>query len=213
MIYQLASGEERLRLDSNCQLMPQETFSVLTLTSSEERLENYFNEKLTGLKVRYIEFSDIKFTKDANHAEKVKSLSSNTFGWGIKLFLLKLFEQGITKIEATFVEAQKKLWAVLPEHSLKQRIGNNLALIYSGALLIQDILGYPLRLEHIQTVLINSYEQLIVDTSLGSEQTVFDRVKTLLVMNSHKFLTNSDNKHTPSTIWGKVSIQKMGILR
>ncbi len=79
----------------------------MTLTSSEERLENYFNEKLTGLKVRYIEFSDIKFTKDANHAEKVKSLSSNTFGWGIKLFLLKLFEQGITKIEATFVEAQK----------------------------------------------------------------------------------------------------------
>ncbi|HFD3610764.1 TPA: hypothetical protein ACF3U5_002698, partial [Enterococcus faecium] len=72
----------------------------------------------------------------------------------------------------------KKIWAVLPEHSLKQRIGNNLALIYSGALLIQDILGYPLRLEHIQTVLINSYEQLIVDTSLGSEQTVFDRVKT-----------------------------------
>lgn len=109
LIYQLASGEERLRLDSNCQLMPQETFSVLTLTSSEERLENYFNEKLTGLKVRYIEFSDIKFTKDANHAEKVKSLSSNTFGWGIKLFLLKLFEQGITKIEATFVEAQKTM--------------------------------------------------------------------------------------------------------
>ncbi|MFS0964808.1 DUF927 domain-containing protein [Enterococcus durans] len=213
LIYQLASGEERLRLDSNCQLMPQETFSVLTLTSSEERLENYFNEKLTGLKVRYIEFSDIKFTKDANHAEKVKSLSSNTFGWGIKLFLLKLFEQGIGKIEAIFVEAKKKLWAVLPEHSLKQRIGNNLALIYSGALLIQDILGYPLRLEHIQTVLINSYEQLIVDTSLGSEQTVFDRVKTLLVMNSHKFLTNSDNKHTPSTIWGKVSIQKNGDIK
>lgn len=107
----------------------------------------------------------------------------------------------------------KKIWAVLPEHSLKQRIGNNLALIYSGALLIQGILGYPLRLEHIQTVLINSYEQLIVDTSLGSEQTVFDRVKTLLVMNSHKFLTNSDNKHTPSTIWGKVSIKKNGDIK
>ncbi|BDP56087.1 hypothetical protein EfmJHP36_05660 [Enterococcus faecium] len=34
-----------------------------------------------------------------------------------------------------------------------------------------------------------------------------------LVMNSHKFLTNSDNKHTPSTIWGKVSIQKNGDIK
>ncbi|HEM8990554.1 TPA: hypothetical protein U2R55_002955, partial [Enterococcus faecium] len=39
------------------------------------------------------------------------------------------------------------------------------------------------------------------------------RVKTLLVMNSHKFLTNSDNKHTPSTIWGKVSIKKNGDIK
>ncbi len=90
--------------------MPQETFSVLTLTSSEERFGNYFNREINWFERSYIKFSDIKFRM--NHAEKVKSLSSNTFGWGIKLFLLKLFEQGIAKIEATFVEAQKKISAV-----------------------------------------------------------------------------------------------------
>lgn len=54
-----------------------------------------------------VRFSYIKFTKDANHAEKVKSLSSNTFGWGIKLFLLKLFEQGIAKLKQLLSKLKK----------------------------------------------------------------------------------------------------------
>lgn len=214
LFFQLASGEERLRMDSNRQLAKQQKFDVFTLMSSEEHVEYYLQNDIAGLKVRHLEFSDIVWTKSADHAEMIKIFIQSNYGHAVKRLVTKLFDNGVDCLEEWFDESKSVLLPQMSEDPLKSRIASNLALIRTGALMAIKLLGWELDLKRIDGHLIKAYENLI-DKNGINKVSDFDRVKELLVLNANKFINANESNETKRNqiIWGKVSITKSGQLK
>lgn len=215
LFFQLSSGAERLRMDGNRQLVEQQKFDVLTLMSSEEHVEYYLQKDIAGLKVRHLEFSDITWTKSAEHAETIKKFIQNNYGHAVRLMIPKLFARGMDCLEKWFDESKAALIPRMSEDPLKGRIASNLSLIRTGALMAINLSGWELDLKRIDDHLIKTYENLI-DKSGINKISVFDRVKELLVLNAPKFIDGSQpnsTRRSNGSIMGKVSITKDGHLK
>lgn len=215
LFFQLASGEERLRMNGKQQLVKQQKFDVFTLMSSEEHVEYYLQNDIAGLKVRHLEFSDITWTKSAEHAEAIKKFTQNNHGHAVRLMIPKLFARGMDCLEKWFDESKAALLPRMSEDPLKGRIASNLSLIRTGALMAINLSGWELDLKRIDDHLIKNYENLI-DKSGVNKISAFDRVKELLVLNAPKFIDGSQinpARRSSGSIMGKVSITKDGQLK
>lgn len=212
LFFQLASGEERLRMDSNRQLVKQQKFEVVVLMSSEEHIEFYLQNDIDGLKVRHLEFSDIEWTKSAKHADRIKSAIQNNYGYSVEVIISKLFSSGIGSLKKWFDESKDALLPLMKEDGLKNRIADNLALIRSAALMAINLLDWKLDLDRIDSHLVQAYTNLI-DQSITNKEGAFEKVKELLILHSNKFLVSNSNDNKRGAIWGKVTVTKNGELK
>ena len=211
LLYQLASGEGKARLDSNSELRKQEKFDVFTLMSSEERIEYYLQKNLHGLKVRRLEFNDIQFLKDAENAEVVKESVQQVYGWCVPALIERLFQQGLDKMDAWFDESKAVLLPQMAEDSKKGRIADNLSLVHMAALMIKNLLNYSLNVDKIDKYLLAAYNSLIAESTLA-EVDVFERVKILLAMNGQRFITKNQSKNYGGN-WGKATLTSDGMVK
>lgn len=213
LFYQLSLGEEKLRMTTDRQLVEQQKFSLLTLMSSEEHIGCYLENKRDGLLVRQLEFSDVAWTKTAKHAEKIKQFCNNNYGLILENLMNKLFPNNLTSLQEYFEEANAYLSPKLNDHQLKDRICDNLAIIYTGGLLAKRLLNYSINLKRIEKHLITAYDQLIEDNSRNS-QSVLQRVQEVIVQNAHKFVDGKGSiKRSFNSIYGKYTITKNGELK
>lgn len=170
-------------------------------------------KKLDGLLVRQLEFSDIAWTKSAEHAEKIKQFCNNNYGLILENLMNKLFPNNLTILQEYFEEAKAYLSPKLNDHQLKDRICDNLAIIYTGGLLAKQLLNYSINLKRVENHLITVYDQLIEDNSRSS-QSVLQRVQEVIVQHAHKFVDGKGSlKRSFNSIYGKYTITKNGELK
>lgn len=203
LLYQLASGSEKLRMNKSLNLRETNRFTSLIFVSSEERLASRLQE-LDGLKVRHLEFSNVEWTKSAVHSNRMKQFISNHYGILIDHLIKKIIENGLHRMKELYVQAITDISPKLKDNPLKDRIAANLALIITSSRLLKMI-DLEINEEILEQQLIDEYEYILTDQMTSIDY--YDSVKELLVMNSHKFVNKTTaGRRRTNVIWGKFAI-------
>lgn len=206
-LYQVSSGEEKLRLNKDGQLKQQESFTTIPIFSSENHLGAYLQNQ-GGLLARYLEFSEKKWTSSAKSSEKLKKVCNQNYGDPIKLFIKNLLEQGVTIIPELFENSKKELLSIMPEHALKSRISNNTAVMLTSAKLVKSLLEINIDVDYIQQELIQVCQDMLEADHPQSESS-FEKVKELIVKNASKFVEPTNASRKPyGASWGTVSMKE-----
>lgn len=210
LLYQLASGSEKLRMNKSLNLRETNRFTSLIFVSSEERLASRLQE-LDGLKVRHLEFSNIQWTKSATHSTKMKQFITNHYGVLIDHLIQKIIENDLNQMKELYVQAMTDISPKLVDNPLKDRIAANLALIMTSSRLLR-IIGLEINEEVLEQQLIDEYEYILTDQMTSLDY--YDSVKELLVMNSHKFVNKTTaGRRRTNVIWGKFAILSNNVVK
>lgn len=210
LVYQIAAGSERLRLNQSSEFIEPKYFKTIPVFSSENSLSVYLDNN-EGLLTRYIECTDIKWTKSAKSAESIKSVCRNNYGVFIKEFLNRLMEDQLPSIRVLFNQQKEELLVKMLDHRLKERTSNNLALIMTSAKIVNNLMeGFSLDMESLQELLISSNEQTLTEAS--EKKNDFAKISEFIIQNRARFILGSQSKTSYGEVWGKYRKSPEGVI-
>ncbi|MCT4508653.1 MAG: DUF927 domain-containing protein [Tepidibacter sp.] len=210
LIYILASGSDKKRMNKKLEVRPTKTWETTIISTGESSILSQSN-KNTGLKVRLFEFGNIKWTKDSKQAEKIKSIVTNNYGFTGIRFVKKLLDLGKDEVIRRIMKWKSKIEEDLKENSFKGRIAMKLAIIVATGQIVNEALNIKLNLKKIKAFIIDNENKSIEDIDLPS--TAYDHFKQSLVVNKSKL--NKDFGDTLGVVgsstyelWGKLEKNK-----
>lgn len=152
LLYNISTGKEKERLTKELNKADSSYFSNCIVITSERGLLSVADEN-SGLLVRILEVENVTWTKSAQSADNIKSVTSSNYGWLVpKLakYILSLSESDVVSMywrwHKQLVQSaeDKGIYNNLTERACKQY-----ALIMLSAELIQEVLGIELHLDDI----------------------------------------------------------------
>lgn len=201
MLYQMGQGTSRLRLDADSTPKKQYRFNTVIATTSEVPMANYLKTN-EGLRMRYIELSTKTgetWTKNASVAEEITRKCAQYFGTASKEFIEKLLrhDHGTDYIKLIYRKAYAELLGQLPDSHYKSRICTAYAIVLSSALLIQELLALPIRVDKVREFLIETekrtYEQrdeIPVDLYDKIVEYTYSHYTSFNIINCQKIIRN-----------------------
>ena len=96
-IYRLASGRGKRRLTKDGKQKDIETYLTTIISTGEKNLTQDSNQN-TGKEIRVMTFSNIVWTKDAQHAELVNAFVQNNYGWPLYYLAKYLLQIGYAEV-------------------------------------------------------------------------------------------------------------------
>lgn len=99
LIYSLASGKEKSRLNLKQEERASENWSTTIITTGEKSLL-VDGKQNAGLSVRVLVFDSVKWTKDADHAERITSVITENYGHATLEFARFLLDYDIQKVRS-----------------------------------------------------------------------------------------------------------------
>lgn len=109
LIYQIALGKDKERLDKNGDLRPVASWQTTVVSNGETTLLG--GNENEGSRVRIFEFENVPWTQDSAHADRIKTKIQLTYGHGVLVVaeaLLKLTKEEIASALASFEKAGKE---------------------------------------------------------------------------------------------------------
>lgn len=97
MIYTVAGGKEKMRLDREGRMRPQSTWSGIFISNAEHSLMSN-SKKNTGLAIRLTELGNVQWTRSAEHADALKHGIMENYGQVGFLMAKKILEIGVDEI-------------------------------------------------------------------------------------------------------------------
>lgn len=206
-IFQISSGIERLRLNSDSEIKKQERFSTGVITTSEQPLDTYF-EHTAGLFVRYLEFEDINWTADAAESDALKQLSREHFGHAMPKLVEQLFLKEKSYLLDLYDQTRSMFNAKITDPSpFKNRIIDNISLVYTGSAMVKELLELDIQLDYVKGELINLYEKM-ESLAQPQEKDEFEMVKEWLISRGSQFISKDSATKNYSNKLGRVAIVK-----
>lgn len=207
--YQMASGSERLRLNKSSEFINPKRFSNVSILSSENSISSVLGEH-DGLLTRYIELSNIEWTKSAISAERIKQCSRENNGVFIQTFLEKLMDGYLSSIEEIFNEQKESILLLLPEHALSSRISNSIALICTSSELINFLMTeLTVDTEKTKRKLVSSLEVMLSrdDDTLSTVEKVIE----FIIRNRQNFSTKKDVSNHNRALYGTFEMKNNSV--
>lgn len=156
LLYSLSMGKEKKRLNKELVNMESSFFNTAIAITSEKSLIEMADEN-SGLLVRVLEITNVMWTKDAESADKIKSVIHDNYGWLVPKLAERVLElekeEGQEAIVCQYWEWQKRFVQDAKEqgyyNNLTERASKQYALILLSASLIQNLLKIELHLDEI----------------------------------------------------------------
>jgi hypothetical protein len=208
LIYQLAQGESRARLNNYGKEVKQGLpFSGLAIITSETPVLSEA-ETRQGLIARVLDVDDIVWTKDADHSTRVKNHIMVNFGLLGPKFVDFFMAKDDAVIKKDFESSREIIRESIPKmDNLSHRIINKLAIIHMTAVYVKGCFGYDLDLEYIKQTLIEIDQHDIEDRHIAIRG--FESIKQYITKHHSQF----DKFDDKGMLIQRSSNQLMGVMK
>ncbi|SNY26910.1 protein of unknown function [Orenia metallireducens] len=188
MIYKLASGREKNRMNKEAELEEQSKWETTTISTGEHALTIKANEN-AGIEMRIQEIGNITWTKDATNSDNIKQSVLKHYGHAGKEFVAGLLEMGEERVLAKYNE-HKALCkeAIKNKDKFVTRISKKLAMLTTTAELVNDILGLDLNIEAIIELLVKVEDEKVINRDIGAK--AYMKFLEQVEIHDSKFITD-----------------------
>jgi putative DNA primase/helicase len=185
-IYNIAAGEDKLRLTSDIQLRESKgQWSGLVAISSETSIMDH-STKTGGSIPRLLEFDNITWTQSAIHAKSIKRAIQGSYGFKALDFIKHYRSLSVQDKRAMFNACEDELDEMITvRDQYTNRIVSKLAVIYMTAQLIEKFYAYAsFSSIEIRDYLVTFEHSKVPVRSIESQ--ALDIIKTFIVRNQHR---------------------------
>lgn len=190
LIYELAEGKEKGRLNKELEKADSRTFATSIFMTSEKSILALCDEN-TGLYVRCLEFENVVWTASAESADRIKRVCERNYGFVIPLiaeYLLKSKHDELTerywKYQQEIVENARTMGKNTP---LTERISKSLAVILLAADIFVEVTGIELNTSRIYTF-IEENTVMSEGITLDIGQRAMEYLRQYISVNNVKFV-------------------------
>lgn len=167
LIYTLASGKEKARLNKDCTMKVSENWSTTIITTGEKNLLADAKQN-TGLSVRVLVFDSVKWTEDADHAERIASAIDGHYGYATLKFARYLLNCDSTKIYKKMEFWRKKyLERTSVNDQLTERVSRKYAVLLATASIAKEALNLKFSMNRILNFILKNEERAELERDLG----------------------------------------------
>lgn len=208
IIYLLAEGKEKGRMTKDLQLRKERTWSGTFFSTAEHSLLMKSNQN-SGLYVRLQEFGNIDWTKDGDHAERLKKGLLSNYGQAGPAFVNHLLQIGKIKVFSLVTTWAKKIHALMPSQDGKsQRMSEKYGMLMATAELVNQCFKFQIDLDKLLVFLLEQYKTV---ASLGEyDERAYDELKQLVMQHRTKFASDTELPAASET-WGKIFKKGKGV--
>lgn len=193
-IYNIAAGEDKLRLTENIQLRESKgSWSGLVAISSETSILEH-STKTGGSIPRVLEFDNIVWTQSAKHAKSIKREITKSYGhFGVD-FVNRYQKLSPEDKSELFNQCEDEIDAMISQRDqYTNRITSKLAVLYMTAKLIQDFFQFPeFSADEIKNYLVKFEDSKVPVRSI--EVQALDIIKTFIIRNQHRLAYKKNPK-------------------
>lgn len=203
LIYTLAEGLEKARLDDQSRLQASGDWRTTILSTGEFPLLERSGQN-TGLRVRILEVAHRQFTESAEHADTLKKGTRRHYGHAGPALAEYLAKRKWSKAEAAWSRWREQALRSLPTDPYAHRIAGKLALILATAELANKALGLELDTNRLLETLV-TIERENPTRSVGER--AYESFTEYLAQNEASFQSNSNYR---GPLRGKLVVDSAG---
>jgi len=194
LIYNMAQGEDKNRLDVNSEFKQSKgSWSGLIAISSETSILEQ-SSKTGGSIPRLLEFDNLTWTQSAHHAKAIKRSIFNSFGHIGPEFIRFYSQMKSSERRMLFDACEDELDQLITvRDQYSGRIMSKLAIIYMTAKLIEDFFKYPgFSATEIRDYLVDFEKGKVPVRSI--EVQALEIIKTFIIRNQHRMALKQNKK-------------------
>lgn len=190
LIYELAEGKEKGRLNKELEKADARTFSTAILMTSEKSILNLCDEN-TGLYVRCLEFENVVWTSSAESADNIKKVCERNYGFAIPLIAEHLLTTDRDELIERFWDYQKKIVEHVRTREkntpLTERISKSVAMILLAADVFVEATDIELDVPRISTFVVEN-TMISEEKMLDIGQRALEYLRQYIAVNDFKFV-------------------------
>lgn len=192
LIYSLAQGKMRGRMNKNAELNEELEWNTTILSTGERSLLDMAKGN-TGLRVRVYDFEFSQWTTSAENSENIKKIIGENYGLLGVDFVQQLIALGLTSVCTRYDECKNRVANKLETGKFDKRIAGQIAVLFTTAQIVKEYLSIPLNLETMEDLVIQTINKELERIDIG--EVALDRFITYLATNRSKFSTESKSKY------------------
>ena len=205
LVYMLASGEDKGRLNKNSELNEKSQWSGVIISNAEHSISSKSSKNI-GIQMRLAELGSIPWTKSAEHADVLKEGFLKNYGHTGPKFVSHIMNVGSAHVLDCWRKWKKIVIGRIENPDVfASRIADKIAVILTTAELVNESLQLGLNAEGITKILLSTVQEKNESRDLSEKayQYFFEAV----FKNKSKF-SISDNESIPLyEHWGKVVVE------
>lgn len=204
-LYEIAQNQGRLRLNRNSELKDQGTWSTTIISTGEHSVIDKANQN-EGLRVRLMEFSNTKWTKGAENADRLKIGLLHNYGHIAPIIAEKMIHLGPKQIANMVDDNKADILSLIPKSRFAARVAGKLANILTAAELIEETLGIRLSGDRLISWLVEQEEISMTEREMAPK--FYQQLREYLVRYSKNFKVNNQLSQNYNEIWGKIEVHE-----
>lgn len=204
LVYILASGSEKLRLDKESELKESGSWCGSILSNGEKSLAK-LGSRNAGIQVRVFELSNIIWTKSGEHAEKINSIISNNhshMGINFAKYVMRRDKEELRNECNKYITMLREKFenknAV--DHFTGRRL-KTYALIYLTGKLYEEMEDVQLDMDSIIELFIQMEKESI--KARNFDTSVLEFITTYVSANSNRFIKKGEKAN--GEVWGVIT--------
>ncbi|OMF96824.1 DUF927 domain-containing protein [Paenibacillus sp. FSL R7-0337] len=200
LIYQLASGKDKSRLDSEGTLRRSGQWSGSIISNGERSLSRS-SSKNAGSQIRITELSNIPWTQSAENANRLKEGLLRHHGHAGPRFVEYLLTQGLDQLDMRRRSWSKRIEAEFSNaDTFTQRLSDKIAILLVTAELANEAFGWGLDVQAISSLLISATAQASGQRDIGKH--AYQYLMECIHMHENHFYVD-DVPPSIEPVWGK----------
>lgn len=190
IIYQMSSGLEKSRLTAESTMREKASWSTTIISNAENALLNQSN-KNTGLRVRVLQFSNIKFTTSAQNSNAITNRLLENYGNSGIAFVTHLLSFSEEDLLDRFKACKEIVLASMKKKDdFSSRAADKLTVIVLTSHLVKEAFQISINTEGILQMLVDADEEQIEDRNIGLQ--AYSWIKEQVTANINKFIHQHD---------------------
>ena len=167
LLYTIANGSERSRMNQKMDMVETNEFHTSVLMSSECSILSS-SHKYEGLRVRVLEFENIKWTTSGDSADRIKKACLSNYGWAVpKLakYLLGIEKESLIQLCEEW--SDDFLNSLENKNALATRMSKKIGIILATAQIAEKALGLVFDLDMIEKFFCENLKMNPEDFDIG----------------------------------------------
>jgi hypothetical protein len=203
LMYLIAGGRDKGRLNSDATMKPERSWKTIVLTTAEFEMTDDFSPN--GIRARCFSITDT-LTTSAAHSDRIKKVVTENFGISGNRFIQWVLDNKYLDLETDYNECKNILYNSLEsseayDRPLAKRVLAKFAVILQTAVYVSSCFSLQIDLEKFKDYLISLEKNISAKTDLVT--TALDCILQEVSRNSGKYLT-SDNIYCHNVV-GKLT--------